>query len=132
MDTAHSWESQCGMKFAPDKCLILSKQKTLGLRIGDNQLPEVGEAIYLGIPLNVNGFDSKNLSNNCARKVESSVMQLVKNGYSSKYWSPGIKMSVYKQFIRPTAEYGLQVKILEKSDLDIVESAQLKASRILL
>ena len=42
------------MKFAPDKCLILSKQKNLGLRIGDNQLPEVSEAIYLGIPFNVN------------------------------------------------------------------------------
>ena len=42
------------MKFAPDKCLILSKQKNLGLRIGINQLPEVSEAIYLGIPLNVN------------------------------------------------------------------------------
>ena len=55
-------------------------------------------------------------------------MQLVKNGYSSKYWSPGIKLSVYKQFIRPTAEYGMQVKILEKAELD----AQLKASRILL
>ena len=41
-------------------------------------------------------------------------------------------MPVYKQFFRPTAEYGLQVKILEKSDLDILESAQLKASRILL
>jgi hypothetical protein len=41
-------------------------------------------------------------------------------------------MSVYKQFIRPTAEYGLQVKILEKSELDIIEAAQLKASRILL
>ena len=56
------------------------------------------------------------------------IMQLVKNGYSSKYWSPGIKLSVYKQFIRPTAEYGMQVKILEKAELD----AQLKASRILL
>ena len=44
----------------------------------------------------------------------------------------GIKISVYKQFIRPTAEYGLQVKVLENSELDILESAQLKASRILL
>jgi hypothetical protein len=64
--------------------------------------------------------------------IESAVMQLVKNGYSSKYWSPGIKLSVYKQFIRPIAEYGMQVKILEKAELDILESAQLKASRILL
>ena len=59
-------------------------------------------------------------------------MQIVKNGYSSKYWSPGIKLSVYKQFIRPTAEYGLQIKILENSDIDTLEAAQLKASRILL
>jgi hypothetical protein len=56
----------------------------------------------------------------------------VKNGYSSKYWSPGIKFSIYTQFIRPASEYGIQVKILEKSKLDILESAQLNASRILL
>ena len=29
LDIAHSRESQYGMKFAPDKCLILSKQKIL-------------------------------------------------------------------------------------------------------
>ena len=55
-----SWQTQYGIKFAPDKCLILSKQTNLGLRIGDNQLPEVSEAIFFGFPLNVNGFD-----NNC-------------------------------------------------------------------
>jgi len=59
-------------------------------------------------------------------------MQLVKGGYSSKYWSAGIKMGVYKQFIRPTAEYGLQLKIMDTAVMDIVEAAQLKASRILL
>ena len=132
LDIAQTWESEFGMKFAPDKCLVLSKQKNLGLKIGDTQLPEVDEAVYLGIPLVASGFDSKKFAQNCARKVESAVMQLVKNGYSSKYWSPGIKLSVYKQFIRPTAEYGFQVKILEKSNLDILEGAQLKASRILL
>ena len=88
--------------------------------------------IYLGIHFSENGFNSKKFVQNCSRKVESAVMQIVKNGYSSKYWSPGIKLSVYKQFIRPTAEYGLQIKILENSDIDTLEAAQLKASRILL
>ena len=132
LDIAFKWESEFGMKFAPEKCLVLSKQKNICLKIGGNQLPQVDEAIYLGIPLTINGFDSKKFSQNCARKIESAVMQLAKNGYSSKYWSPGIKLSVYKQFIRPTAEYGFQIKILEKPELDILESAQLKASRILL
>jgi hypothetical protein len=58
--------------------------------------------------------------------MESLIMQLVKGGYSSKYWSSGIKFGVYKQFIRPIAEYGLQLKIM-----DDPEAAQLKASRIL-
>jgi len=132
LDIAYKWESEFGMTFSREKFLVLSKQKNLCLKIGETQLPEVDQAIYLGITLNANGFDSKKFALNCARKVESAVMQLVKNGYSSKYWSPGIKLSVYKQFIRPTAEYGMQVKILEKAKLDILESAQLKASRILL
>jgi hypothetical protein len=132
LDIAFKWESEFGMKFSPEKCLVLSKQKNLSLKIGDNLLPEVDEATYLGIPLNLRGFDSKKFAQNCARKVECAVMQLVKNGYSSKFWSPGIKFSVYKQFIRPTAEYGLQVKILERQELDILESAQLKACRILM
>jgi hypothetical protein len=132
LDIAYEWESDFGMKFSAEKCLVLSKQKNLQFNIGGTLLPQVEEAIYLGIPFSVNGFDSKNFVKNCARKVESAVMQIVKNGYASKYWSPGIKLSVYKQFIRPTAEYGLQLKILENSDMDILESAQLKAARILL
>lgn len=132
LDIAHKWENEFGMKFSPEKCLILSKQKNLSLKIGRNLLPQVSEAVYLGIPFTENGFDSKKFAENCAQKIQGAVMQLAKNGYSSKYWSPGIKLSVYKQFIRPTAEYGLQIKILEKSELDILESAQLKASRILL
>ena len=132
LDIANTWQNDFGMQFSPEKCLVLSKLKNLCLNIGGIQLPDGDEAIYLGIPLNKNGFDSKKFVQTCSRKMESAVMQLAKNGYSSKYWSPGIKLSVYKQFIRPAAEYGLQVKILEKSDLDILEGSQLKASRILL
>jgi hypothetical protein len=69
---------------------------------------------------------------NCSRKIESAVMQIVKGGFGNKYWSAGIKLSIYKQFVRPAAEYGLQVKILKLRDLDVLESAQLKASRVLL
>ena len=115
-----------------DKISLLSKRKNLKLNIGGYQLPQVDEAIYLGIHFSENGFNSKKFVQNCSRKVESAVMQIVKNGYSSKYWSPGIVLSVYKQFIRPTAEYGLQIKKLENSDIDTLEAAQLKASRILL
>ena len=132
LDIASRWQLDYGMKFSAEKCLILSRQNNLKLNIGGAELPQVDKATYLGIPFTVNGFDSKTFAHNCARKVESAVMQIVKNGFASKYWSPGIKFSVYKQFIRPTAEYGLQVKILENSDLDILESSQLKASRILL
>ena len=75
--------------------------------IGGSILPQVDEAVYLGIPLSATGFSSKSFAKSCARKMEASIMQLVKGGYSNKYWSPGIKLGVYKQFIRPTAEYGL-------------------------
>ena len=61
LDIAHSWESDYGMKLASARCLVLSKQKNL-YKIGENQLPEVNEATYLGIPLNMNGFDEKKLS----------------------------------------------------------------------
>ena len=132
LNLAAKWEKEFGMKFSPEKCIVLSRQKTLGLTLGDAQLPEVDEATYLGIPLTSTGFDSKKFVRNCSRKIEGAVMQLVKNGYSSKYWSPGVKVAVYKQFIRPTAEYGLQVKIFERADLDLLEASQLKATRVLL
>jgi hypothetical protein len=132
LDLAYEWECEFGMKFSPNKCIVLSKQKNLIFNIGGSVLPQVEEAVYLGIPLSTNGFSSKSFVNSCARKMESSIMQLVKGGYSSKYWSSGIKYGVYKQFIRPTAEYGLQLKIMDSSALDTLEAAQLKASRILL
>jgi len=132
LDLAYKWESEFGMKFSPSKCLVLSKQKNLAFNIGGSVLPQVEEAVYLGIPLTETGFNSKSFAKSCARKMESSIMQLVKGGYSSKYWSSGIKFGVYKQFIRPIAEYGLQLKIMDTSVLDVLEAAQLKASRILL
>jgi hypothetical protein len=126
LDLAFEWESEFGMKFSPSKCLVLSKQKILPFNIGGSVLPQVEEAVYLGIFLSEKGFNSKPFAKSCARKMESLIMQLVKGGYSSKYWSSGIKFGVYKQFIRPIAEYGLQLKIM-----DDPEAAQLKASRIL-
>jgi hypothetical protein len=132
LDLAYEWESEFGMKFSPSKCLVLSKRKNLVLNIGGIVLPQVEEAVYLGIPLSATGFNSKSFAKSCARKMEASIMQIVKGGYSNKYWSPGIKLGVYKQFIRPTAEYGLQLKIMDTSVLDVLEATQLKASRILL
>jgi hypothetical protein len=132
LNIAHVWECEFGMKFSPSKCLVLSKQKNLVFNIGGNVLPQVDESVYLGIPLSATGYSSKSFARSCARKMETSIMQLVKGGYSSKYWSPGIKLGVYKQFIRPTADYGLQLKIMDTSVLDVLESSQLKASRILL
>ena len=127
LDIAHEWESEFGMKFSPSKCLVLSKQKNLVFTIGGNVLPQVDEAVYLGIPLSTNGFSSKSFAKSCARKMETSLMQLVKGGYSSKYWSPEIKLGAYKQFIPPTDEYGFQLKIMDTSVLDVLESSQLKA-----
>ena len=132
LDLAYEWESEFGMKFSPSKCLVLSRHKNLVFNIGGNVLPQVDETVYLGIPLSPTVFSSKAFAKSCARKMESSIMQLVKGGYSSKYWSSGIKFGVYKQFIRPTAEYGLQLKIMDTSVLDALEATQLKASRILL
>ena len=46
--------------------------------------------------------------------------------------SEGIKMAFQKQFIGPTVEYVLQLKIMDTSVSDLLEGMQLKASRILL
>ena len=59
LDLASEWETEFGMKFSPSKCLVLSKQKNLELNIGGNILPQVEDAVYLGIPLCVNGINSK-------------------------------------------------------------------------
>ena len=56
LDIAHKWENEFGMKFSPEKCLILSKQKNISLKIGETLLPQVAEAVYLGIPFTENGF----------------------------------------------------------------------------
>ena len=132
LDIANDWQLDYGMNFAPEKCFVLSSQKNLKLQMGENFLPQVDAVNYLGIPLNTQGFDTKKFVKKCAQKMESAVMQIVKGGYTNKNWSPGVKLAVYKQFIRPTAEYGLQVKILENGNLDLLESAQLKALRILM
>jgi hypothetical protein len=57
--------------------------------------------IIIIIIITVKGFDSRKFVKNCSRKIESAVMQIVKGGYGSKYWSSGIKLSAIIQlFVR--------------------------------
>jgi len=107
LDVCHEWSTQHGMTFAAQKCLVLARNPTQ-LTLGSTQLPQVECATYLGIPFKPNGPDWNQAAKKMSQKAQAIVMLLAKKGFNKNTWCPAVKIRVYKLFIRPLMEYGMQ------------------------
>jgi len=54
LDMCDRWSQNHGISFAPEKCLVVAKEK-IQLKIGQSILPQVESAKYLGIPFCAKG-----------------------------------------------------------------------------
>ena len=57
-------------------------------------------------------------------------MALTRIGFNKKTWAPSAKIDVYKLFIRPLLEYGMQVTLYDSKAMDLFERTQQLALRI--
>src|SRR6476661_1107701 len=131
LDICHNWSLRNGMIFAPEKCLVLAKSPAT-VFLGEAQLQQVHTAMYLGIPLDVNGINTKLMMDRMASNAVGTAMGIIKAGFGSSHWPDGIKISVYKQFVRPIMEYGLQLVHLTKQRVAFLEKVQMKIIRLFL
>ena len=102
------WASNHGMTFAPEKCFVVSKDKNISLQFGDQTLTHVNQTKYLGIEMNDHGADWNKIAFDFSSKATNSIMALIKAGFNRNGWCASAKIKVYKLFIRPLMEYGMQ------------------------
>ena len=117
------------MTFAPEKSLVVAKENLL-LLLGDARLPQVLSAKYLGIPFTPSGPDWTANAQTMANKAKATIMMLVRYGFNKNNWCPSAKINVYKLFIRSQMEYGMQVNLYSKHNLETFEKTQQLALRI--
>jgi hypothetical protein len=129
LDVCHEWSTQHGMTFAAQKCLVLARNPTQ-LTLGSTQLPQVECATYLGIPFKPNGPDWNQAAKKMSQKAQAIVMLLAKKGFNKNTWCPAVKIRVYKLFIRPLMEYGMQCTLYNCKQLKLFEKTQQLALRI--
>lgn len=125
------WADQVGMEFAPSKCFHLgnTNNDTSIFQIKNQALKSCTTITYLGIPFTNKGIELKQNILNRTKHVQSLTGLIGSLGMHGTGFSTQAALRIYKTFIRPTLEYGLQLKIVDKETINILEKAQVDALR---
>jgi hypothetical protein len=125
-DCAH-WSDRNGLRFSPAKCVLL--QKDTRLTLYNQPLLSAKSAKYLGIYFKRNGIDtSATLKERCGKGKQISNL-LASVGMHGMGFSQQASAKLYKQFVRPTIEYGFQVMTLnttQRKSIDMAQSASFR------
>ena len=129
LDLCQTWSIEHGMTFAPEKSVVVASAETQ-VFLGDSELPQVTSCKYLGIPMTSTGPDWNSAANDMSKKAVAAVMTLRRYGFNQKNWCPSAKIDIYKLFVRSQMEYGMQVNIYKKCEIQMFEKAQQLSLRI--
>jgi hypothetical protein len=131
LDICGQWSADYGMLFAPSKCYILSSTPIRCLLYG-TALPQEDQVKYLGMMFNCAGIDWK-LSLMLKREAALKSITFFKSKGMNMYGLPArAAVTIYKAFIRPQLEYALCTKILNQTEIEILQKVQNLALRTVL
>ncbi len=129
------WETQWDMEFHPDKCSVLTVQRSrkpkseVVYTLHGQQLEHVSSTKYLGVTIQSDGRWDQHISNisNKANRTQGFLRRNLKIG------SRRIKEIAYKTLIRPVLEYSACVWDLHiRQDIGTLEKIQRRAARFVL
>lgn len=63
-------------------------------------------------------------------KAKQAIMALIRSGFNKNGWCPSAKINVFKLFIRPLMEYGMQVHLYDQKSMELFEKSQQLGLRI--
>jgi hypothetical protein len=130
LNLCYSWADQVDMQFAPTKCFHLgNKKQTSPFKIGNDYIQTVIEVEYLGIPFITEGINFESNLKTRTKNTFQLIGLLGSLGMNGTGLSTQAALRIYKAFIRPTLEYGLQLKILDPETINRLEKAQIVALR---
>ena len=128
------WSLKVGMRFAPQKCLVLNNAKIVEneLKIYGENLTIASEIKYLGIFFTNTGINWNSVHNERCKKALSVLMQLIGIGMNGGGFTPQASTRLYKTFIRPILEYGSQLKLFTDVELKPFSKIQKIALRAIM
>jgi hypothetical protein len=129
LDVCDDWARSHGMQFAPDKCFVVANSP-MTLNLDNTPLSQVESTKYLGIFMASSGPDWTQMASVLALKAKNVTMALIRIGFNKKTWAPSAKIDVYKLFIRPLLEYGMQINLYDSRSTQLFEKTQQLALRI--
>lgn len=129
LNIAELWSIRVGMEFAPEKCYVFANSITEPLTLLGTALPARDSIKYLGINFTVDGIDYAANTLERSAKARAATMMLSNIGMNLTGFPQSASARLYKTFIRPTMEYGLQLKVLAKPQLQLLQRAQNLALR---
>jgi hypothetical protein len=123
------WSIQVGMRFAPTKCSLISSKDESHLKIYNQPLPCSPEEKYLGININEAGINFTKLAKERTDKAKGIIATLRTLGMNFSGFSVDASSRLYKAFIRPVMEYGLQLSPATPENLRLYQGTQNLALR---
>ena len=124
-----------GLQFAPEKCVYLrvpeppNQLAEIAFYIHRGQIQSSVTITYLGIPFTCNGID---LATNIKVRTKASAQLIATMGSLGMHgtgFSTQASVRLYKAFIRPTLEYGLQLELINEKLINRLERVQCTALR---
>ena len=129
------WSYRAGMEFSPAKCVCFAEEvstRYTPLRLYGTDLPAVQQATYLGYPFRHRGIDFAALCRDRTTKAKAVAAALRPLGMNMSGWAPAASALVYKTFVRPVMEYGVELKIPDRKQMELYQKAQNLALRYIL
>jgi hypothetical protein len=87
-------------------------------------IPLKEECKYLGMNVNQHGINFTSSFNDRTQNISQMIKFFSFRGMTANGWRPQVNLTLYKTFIRPTIEYGLVLRPLEKTLIDNLQSIQ--------
>lgn len=133
LDICGNWSEVNGMLFQPQKCAVLgeSDQPDSGLTIYNTPLALKAMVDYLGLPFTLNRINHEaNVEKRCA-KARTVAASLARHGMNLAGFPQYASAILYKTFIRPVMEYGLQLRVLAGKNAEKLQKTQNFAMRLI-
>lgn len=121
-----------GFRWSPSKCVVLSPPSSAPriYKLYDTPLQHLPSFRYLGVP--ISRFGQINIPELIAHNRNAglaALFSLVPLGLNPHGLPPKLQIALYKQFIRPTMEYGLAITKTTKRQLTPLQQTQQQALR---
>lgn len=135
LSLCETWSLAVGMEFAPTKCQQLVNSNNWGhenplnngltrFKMYSVDIEQSASLTYLGIVYTHLGIDTNLTINSQLQKARGAIATLSQAGMNLGGFLPAANIKLYKTFIRPIFEYGIQFGLHTKKDILLLQKTQ--------